>query len=678
MKCEILAPVGGKEQLLAAVRSGADAVYLGTKNFNARRNAENFDDMDLKETVSYCHERGVSVHVTLNTVITDREIPDLVEEVRNIAFAGADAVIVQDLAVAKIVRETVPDLPMHASTQMTVHNLSGALAAKELGFRRVVLSRELSFDEIRYITENCGIETEVFVHGALCMCMSGACYLSSMLGGRSGNRGLCAQPCRLDFGFGGRDHVLSLKDMSYVEYINRLSEAGVVSFKIEGRMKRPEYVAAAVTACRDALAGRKADTATLRAVFSRQGFTDGYFTGKRTSDMFGFRSHDDVTAADKVLKGLATIYKDEKQLVPVDAKLLLRRGENAVLTLSDGERSVTAEGPVCEAAKKEMTEATASRYIEKTGGTPFHIRKFSLESYGSPFVSGADLNEMRRAAAAELIEERSERAPYAVGSPDIPAAQMHRAGGKQEIWARVLCFSQTEKLGGADRLIVPVSELMSHRDAVSSFRGKIIGELPPVCFSDTERKMPDVLSSLREAGLDTVIADNIGLFRMARDMGFRVIGGYGLNVVNSVSLAEYGRLGAEAVTVSFELNANRIKRLSGDLPRGYIGYGYLPLMKTRACPLKGPGGCGDCRGKGEIKDRKGITFTYLCSDRRYGTLLNSVPLWMGDRPIENTDFMILYFTVENRDRCAEILEMARKRQEFLDPRTTGLYQRELL
>ncbi|MBQ5323302.1 MAG: U32 family peptidase, partial [Oscillospiraceae bacterium] len=216
---EILAPVGGKEQLIAAVRSGADAVYLGAKNFNARRNASNFEDFELPEIVSYCHKRGVKVHVVLNTLVMDSEIPALIEEIKNVASAGVDAVIIQDLAVAKFVREICPSIEMHASTQMTIHDLSGAFAAESLGFKRAVLSRELSLEEIRYIADRTDIELEAFVHGALCMCMSGCCYLSSVLGGRSGNRGLCAQPCRLDFRFGEKDHALSLKDMFYMGHI---------------------------------------------------------------------------------------------------------------------------------------------------------------------------------------------------------------------------------------------------------------------------------------------------------------------------------------------------------------------------------------------------------------------------------------------------------------------------
>ncbi|MBQ6801639.1 MAG: U32 family peptidase, partial [Oscillospiraceae bacterium] len=394
---EILAPVGGKEQLIAAVRSGADAVYFGAKNFNARRNASNFDDFELSDAVSYCHARGVKVHIVLNTLVMDSEFSALIEEIKNVAKSGADAVIVQDLAVMRLVKEICPELELHASTQMTVHNLAGAKEAQKLGFKRVVLSRELSYEEIKYIAANTDIELEVFVHGALCMCMSGCCYLSSVLGGRSGNRGLCAQPCRLDFRFGEKDHALSLKDMSHVEHIRKLAEAGVCSFKIEGRMKRPEYVAAAVTACKAALAGEKPDIESLRAVFSRQGFTDGYFTGKRTPEMFGFRSHDDVTAADKVLKNLANLYKDEPKKIPVRMNLFISESEKSVLVATDGENYASVTGSVCEKALRTPTDkALAERYLSKTGGTPFYLEELDFTADGEPVIAAGELNEMRR------------------------------------------------------------------------------------------------------------------------------------------------------------------------------------------------------------------------------------------------------------------------------------------
>ena len=301
MAPEILAPVGGSEQLDAAIRAGADAVYLGTQSFNARRNAANFSSDELPAVVSECHRAGVRVHVTFNTLLSDRELPAALAEIGKIAASGADAVIVQDPGAAKLFREYCPTLPLHASTQMTIHDAEGVLAARELGFSRVVLARELSLREIESIRKTAPeIELEVFVHGALCVSLSGVCYLSAMLGGRSGNRGLCAGPCRLDFRSRGREYALSLKDLSAMDFLPELARIGVSSFKIEGRMKGPAYVAAAVHACREKLAGRDPDMDLLERVFSRSGFTSGYLTGKTDAGMFGRRTEEDEAASGEV------------------------------------------------------------------------------------------------------------------------------------------------------------------------------------------------------------------------------------------------------------------------------------------------------------------------------------------------------------------------------------------
>ena len=675
---EILAPVGGKEQLVAAVRSGADAVYLGAKNFNARRNASNFEDFELSETVSYCHARGVKVHVTLNTLVMDSELPALIEEIKSIANAGVDAVIVQDLAVAKLVREICPTMEMHASTQMTIHDLAGALEAKELGFSRVVLSRELSLDEIKYIADNTDIELEAFVHGALCMCMSGCCYLSSVLGGRSGNRGLCAQPCRLDFRFGEKDHALSLKDMSHIEHIRELAEAGVCSFKIEGRMKRPEYVAAAVSACKAAIAGETPDTDSLRAVFSRQGFTDGYFTGKRTPDMFGYRSHDDVTAADKVLKNLALLYKDEPKKIPVHMSLFISEEVESVLMVSDGENYVSVAGFICEKALRAPTDKSlAERYLSKTGGTPFYLSELDFTSDGEPIIAAGELNEMRRSALSELMALREKRTLHSVNEIDLPKPKRH-ISEKIALRMRAEKFEQLSFAKDAEAVILPVSEIEKHPEAIELFREKLFAELPALVFPSDEEKLKNRLASLKEKGVHHALCENICTLRLAKDCGMILHGGHGLNILNSISLEEYEKLGVCDATLSFELSAPKIRDLGGNINRGILGYGYLPLMRMRACPLKKASGCKNCPGSGKIKDRKGKEFTYLCFEKKFGTLLNSLPLWVADKDFSGIDFMTLYFTTEKPENCKKIYDMFVSKTPADFEKTNGLYFRELL
>ena len=675
---EILAPVGGKEQLIAAVRSGANAVYLGAKNFNARRNASNFEDFELPEIVSYCHARNVKVHVVLNTLVMDSEIPALMEEIKNVALSGADAVIVQDLAVAKLVHEICPSMEMHASTQMTIHDLAGALEAQNLGFKRAVLSRELSLDEIKYISERTDIELEAFVHGALCMCMSGCCYLSSVLGGRSGNRGLCAQPCRLDFRFGEKDHALSLKDMSHIEHIRELASAGVCSFKIEGRMKRPEYVAAAVTACRAALNGEKPDIESLRAVFSRQGFTDGYFTGKRTPDMFGFRSHEDVTAADKVLKNLANLYKDEANLVPLKMELFISETAPSLLKVSDGKNTVSVTGGICEKAMRAPTDkALAERYLSKTGGTPFFLSELEFSAEGEPIIAAGELNEMRRNALAQLSEIREKVLPHSVSDFEIPKFEKHIAKNTA-IRIRAEKFEQVLFENDAEAIILPLSEIEKHPEAIEKFSEKLFAELPALVFAFDEEKIKERLSALYKKGLHHVLCENICTLRLAKDCGLTVHGGHGLNILNSLALDEYEKLGVEDTTLSFELSAPKIRDLGGNIKRGILGYGYLPLMRMRACPIKKASGCKNCPGKGKIKDRMGKEFTYLCFEKKFGTLLNSVPLYVADKDFSGIDFMTLWFTVETPENCKKIYEMFKNKVPADFEKTNGLYFRELL
>ena len=326
MQIEILAPAGSVESLTAAVRCGANAVYLGTKNFNARRNADNFDGSALKSAVEYCHQRNVKVYLTANTLVADDEMSSAYNTIKTALEYGVDAFIVQDLGVAKMIRQCFPSARLHASTQCSVNTPDGVNALKELGFKRIVVPREMSLDEIKEIREKTDVELEMFVHGALCMCVSGQCYMSAMLGGRSGNRGLCAQPCRLSFSADNSGSFdLSLKDLSLIDKIKEIESAGIISLKIEGRMKRPEYVAAAVTACKNAVCGNYSarDEKILKSVFSRSGFTDGYFTGKR-QDMFGTRQKEDVVSAKDVLKELSHLYDNENPLVPIDLKFECR------------------------------------------------------------------------------------------------------------------------------------------------------------------------------------------------------------------------------------------------------------------------------------------------------------------------------------------------------------------
>ncbi|MCL2693966.1 MAG: U32 family peptidase [Oscillospiraceae bacterium] len=406
---EILAPAGSPESLNAAVNVGADAVYLGLSEFSARRKAKNFTEDELYEAAKNCRLSGIRLYLALNTLIYGDEIKQVREAVRIAAKARADAVIIQDLALLDIVREEAPGLKIHASTQMSITSVQGVKAAKELGFSRIVLARELSFGEIKIITEACKelqIETEVFVHGALCVCVSGQCYMSLFFGGdgesRSANRGLCAQPCRLNFTTENTEYALSLKDLSLIDRIPELEAAGVDSIKIEGRMKRPEYVAAAVDACYKARKGEPYDAETLRAAFSRGMFTDGYYTGE-ISEMRGFRCKEDLLLTEKTLKSLRELYKSSKKRRKLNINLKINSDKDIVCEAEcDGVRAEAEFSPAQAAETRETTVADVVTQLSKLGGTIFEAGEIECTIDSGLFLSAARINEIRRRLVDEI------------------------------------------------------------------------------------------------------------------------------------------------------------------------------------------------------------------------------------------------------------------------------------
>ena len=674
---EILAPAGGMEQLVAAVRSGANAVYLGVQDFNARRNAANFDNETLPRAVSYCHARNVRVYVTVNIAVLDSEFGMLERSADMIAASGADAVIIQDLSVLRLFREKYPSIKRYASTQTAVHNVDGALFLRDAGFDSVVLARELTLDEMRAICSTCGIKTEAFIHGAHCMSLSGACYLSSMIGGRSGNRGLCAQPCRLDWRCGSCDHVLSLKDMSLISHIKEMADAGVDSFKIEGRMKRPEYVSAAVTACKNALLGQEYDIDTLRAVFSRSGFTDGYLTGKRDASMFGYRTREDVTDASSVLGTIASGYRNESPLVPVGMDIVIDESHSE-LSVTDGIRTVSAAGPVPQAARTKATDAeTVRNSLSKTGGTPFYAESIETRITDGLFLPASELNSMRRNALDKLLDVRSAVVPHEAHPFSFPGYVPYSSGKEMpELWGRF--YDPGTIPGGCslDRIIVPADKVTP--DLIAGFGERLTVQLPTALFPQDEPAMRERIMSLKQAGASSVWADNIYGIKLGNDLGMDVYGGFGLNITNSAAVSAMKDLGLSALTVSFEISMKQVNELGGDIPRGIVTYGNLPLMHYRNCPVRASIGCAACRERGSLTDRKGITFPVECCERRFSTLLNSVPLHIAERDLRGLDFSLLWFTRETAADVREIISDFRSGRKTSRPRTSGLYYRELL
>ncbi|MBR0535062.1 MAG: U32 family peptidase [Clostridia bacterium] len=679
-KHEILAPVGAYEQLLAAVRCGADAVYLGTGNFNARRNADNFNEDSLKNAVDYCHLRNVKVYVTLNTLVFDKELQNLYETIEYIARSGADAVIVQDFAVAKAVRSICPTLPLHASTQMAVHNTSGALLLQEQGFSRVVLARELSLQEIKAIREAVSVELEVFVHGAHCMGASGNCYLSAMLGERSGNRGLCAQGCRLNWvSRNGREYALSLKDMSYLDSIDKLIEIGVESFKIEGRMKRPEYVAAAVSSLKKAVNGESYDKETLRNVFSRNGFTDGYLKEERTLEMFGHRGKDDVTSASGVLKNLSALYKDDIHPTAIQATLTLRKNESSCLDLNCKGKFVTVYGDVGEIPRNAPLSAElALRNIAKLGDTPFHMEAFTFENKDNLTLSASSINAMRR-EATRLLEKKLTEINRETTHISCLRIMPYHPEAALRYRARLQKISQySHAMNEAEFIILPIEEIIENKDLAGQIKPEIIAELPQLIYPLGEEKAKAMLREIRDMGITRISTGNIGGIKLASEQGFAIHGAHGFNITNTVSLDYYESLSLADTTLSFELTEGAMQGLGGRLKRGAYIYGHLPLMLLRACPQKTEKGCDGCNGTTTLTDRKGIDFSFLCHKKTYGTLHNSVPLYIGDKNLSMLDFATLYFTTESKADCASIFEKAINRENIPGKKTNGLYTRALL
>ena len=680
---EILAPAGGEAQLRAAVLCGADAVYLGLRGFNARAGAENFDENTLPQTVGWCHARGVRVYVTLNTLVTDRELPQWLHSLDAVAAAGVDGVLVQDLGLAKIIRQRYPTLPLHASTQMTIHNLAGARLLEEMGFAQVVLARELSKEEIAAICAGTSMRCEVFVHGALCMSVSGQCYLSSVLGERSGNRGRCAQPCRLDFKSHGRGYALSLKDLTLTDRLRELEALGVASFKIEGRLKRPEYVAAAVTACRQSLAGEVPDLETLRSVFSRSGFTDGYYTARRDLTMFGTRTREDAAAAAEVLGKLSALTRNEVGRLPVDMVLTMAPGEPATLAVTDGTHRVEVAGEVPQTALTRPTdEELARRALEKCGGTPFYLQNLTCHIGEGLMLPLSALNRLRAAALTALAEARSVVVPY----PQAPAAAGEPAGrarpvGSPQLRCRLAAAAQlTPALRrGGGRLSLPLHELAERPELLETGAERWVAELPAFCAPQQEEAVMRALRKLKEQGLTAALCGNLGSLLMAREAGLRIIGDYGLNIINSPAAQQAAALGCDEITLSFECERNAARNIDSPVPIGVIAYGRLPLMLLRNCPGKTAAGCGDCRGINHITDRRGEDFPLQCQNRQYTHLLNPRPLLLCDRLPEwdFCDFLTLRFTTETPAECDAILEMYQTGATPAGSFTRGLYYRTL-
>ncbi len=654
---ELLAPAGNRECLIAAVKSGADAVYFAGTMFGARSYADNFSDEEMKWAVDYCHIWGVKAYITVNTLVSDREIPQAMEYLKMLSEIGADAVIVQDLGICRLIKENFPNLSIHGSTQMTVHNIDGVLALEKMGISRVVLSRELSLDEIRDIKNKTQARLEVFAHGALCMCYSGQCLLSSVLGGRSGNRGKCAQPCRLEYkinDYGEKGFYMSLKDLCSLNHIREFKEIGVSSLKIEGRMKGSEYVSTVVGIYRKYIdsgaSPTEEDVKKLDRIFFRGGLTDGYLIKKQGREMFCFDKPDNPYK--KQEKAVLEEY-DFKRRLKLNCKVKLNEGEYPQIEAEGNGISVLHKGEelLQESEKRPADEAFICEKISKTGGTPFVFDKIDVDIKGNPFISAKGVNELRREVLLKFEKAFSDsfRREDSYEIPKISPKDRENA----EFVCRVVSFEQFQAVKKFEfsKITVPDYIIIDNYEEFLPIKEKIIIELPAIL-----KKVPDSLKKLKNLGFDNLMAENIAFVNFE---GFNLFGGQRMNVFNSYALKFLKEQGFKSAAISPELNLAGIRDLKKSVKTQVMVYGYQPLMVTENCVIRNKEKCSCHNEVNYLTDRKGIKLPVMRDGKECRSIiLNSTPTYMGDKIDEikrsGVEWLMLYFTVESPSLIEQI------------------------
>lgn len=672
---ELLAPAGKWEALAAAVQNGADAVYIGEQSFSARKNAGNFTWEEIGNAVRYCHVRGVRVLLALNTLIAENELKMFEQSVKNAARAGVDALIIQDIGAARIARAVCPDMPLHASTQLTACNAHDVKALQMHGFTRVVLARELSEKEIRRIYDATGAELEAFVHGALCISFSGKCLMSSFIGGRSGNRGMCAQPCRQKYSSCGKQgYLLSPRDLCLADELKKMHDAGIVSFKIEGRMKSPEYVATVTGIYRKYLDSfaqlEREDEQRLEKIFVRgDGFTKAYFSEKNTPEIMNYSiSNDNLSARadDEVLKQARASFREgvENKKIPVDATLTIRCDSPATLTLSDGCHTVTAGGIVGETAQNvTLSEERAAAQIAKMGQTPFALRGFTFVADENITLPISELNALRREAARLLEEQRARTRDRDIYSFEYPGEKVQK-GRKPYLAVQVRNAEQFAAAKDADRVLIPLSLWNEITPDERCF-----AVLPQVVLNDTEteKQLSQIPANYG------VYASTPGMLELAKKQGRAVYADWGMNIYNSVSANCFAEK-CKGITLSAELSLSDIKEIvrKTGIPCEILCHGYQTVMTSRACLIRGITDKCDCTSPVKIKDKTGAQFTILGdADSHINTVLNSRPTFMADKMREvyrsGVSGVRLVFTTEPGDEVLSTISMYRGKTDIVKP-----------
>ena len=654
---ELLCPAGSPEALDAAIEGGADAIYLGGAAFNARMNAKNFGGDTMRSAVLRAHAFGVKVYLTLNTLVTDRELPAFVEAAREAARAGVDALIVADAGGAAAIRRTLPSLELHASTQMSGHRADMGEELRRMGFSRMVIARETPAEDIRRIVQGSPIEVEVFIHGALCVSHSGQCLFSSLVGGRSGNRGECAQPCRLPFACkkNANAYPLSLKDLSLATHLPELIDAGVASLKIEGRMKSPEYVRDTARIWRRLLDERRAATPhemrELSNIFSRSGFTDAYYTERLGSHMLGVRSDTDksVSRSQAPFEGLT-------RRIPLRLRACMRAEVPITLTLSNGARSVTVCGDTPQAAiNAPLTKEALERSLSKFGGTVYAVEAFEVDMDEGLMLPVSRLNDLRRRALAAWEEDQS--TPRA----DLEEAYVAKSPRLAKEPRRTARFLEARQITPRakdyfDRIYLPLDQYDPIADGVV---------LPPVVFDRETAAVENLLHEAASRGATHALVGNYGHLSLVRCTELIPVGDYRLNLTNRESLRRAEEFGLSETILSPELTLPQIRDVGGNAE--VIVYGRIPLMTLEKCVIREISDCEACaKGRVKLRDRRGVEFPVLREWEHRNVIYNSLPTAMSDREEQlrgaNVTARHFLFSVETPTEVDAVIEAYRQKR----------------
>ena len=689
---ELLSPAGSPEAVIAAVQNGADAIYMGLGNFNARRGAKNFTDEEFERSMRYCRIRGCKVYVTLNTLVNDREITQAVESARLASELGADGIIIQDLGLAYAIRQALPDIPLHASTQMSIHNLAGVEAAAEMGMTRAVLARELSLEQIKFITQHASIETEVFVHGALCFCQSGQCYMSALIGRRSGNRGMCAQPCRMQYSLGGRmdDYPMSLKDNCLVDRLRELEDAGVACLKIEGRMKRPEYTAIVTKIYSKALKEQRQpsdeEMETLEKAFSRQGFTQGYFNGDK-KDMFGRREEPDKDTEKLFTLARKGYSEGELRRVPVHFYTVAEKGMpvKAIAFDDDGNRAAAMGGVPEKARGQGLTATYITEQMFKTGGTPYNCVENRAQADPGLYLPASEINDLRRRLVSELSEQRAKPPRRRVGKlPEKPKGKLPT--GDPAMIFQVLTEEQLSPELAALKpkyLYVPLTLMTEKLDLLRPFaeQGTIpVAVLPRVIADNEAAAVYDMLSRMFDQGVNEALVGNLGHAMLAKKAGMKLRGDFGLNTFNSLSMEVIRQAGFISATASFELRLSQIRDMIKPLDTELIIYGRIPLMVSDQCIIRHSAGRCNCQTPGQMADRMGSVFPVVKEFGCRNVIYNAHKLYLADKAEDvyaaGAWGLRMMFTTEGMRECVEVAKGYMGLSDYKpNVLTRGLYYR---